>query len=231
VPRLLGTVTAAGTRVLVETALPGRPLSAIVAEAGRTRGRAIAGRATGAIAAWLTELGARSARPAAGAELEARLGEAFAAAAAELALDPAATAVLGQAAARARDLAARCRLPLVVAHNDLGPPNILCSATGEVRGIVDWESAAVGLPAGDLVYLLGRLEELFGIAHDGSLEQAYLARLGIEPAWLPILRIACWTLHARNEQRDRGPSSSRRHLLGALRAGASSQPTDGRFTS
>lgn len=38
-------------------------------------------------------------------------------------------------------------------HADLGPDHILCSADGEVRGVIDWSDARIGDPALDLGWL------------------------------------------------------------------------------
>jgi aminoglycoside phosphotransferase len=151
VPRLVATDVVAGTHLLVETGVPGRPLDARMV---RRRPDAWAD----ALLAWTLELHDATAEPAGSArraydrliaaplhELERRL--------------PPSSGLHGLIA-RTRELTAPLRdleLPLVLEHGDLSAPNLLASARGRL-GVVDWELAeSASLPAQDLLFALAYL--------------------------------------------------------------------------
>lgn len=151
VPRLVANEVIGGSHLLVETGLRGRPMDAPLVS--RRPHECADG-----LLAWVTGLHLATARPTAATradltrlladpidELEARLSH----------------------VASARDLITRTRellgplrdlaIPLVLAHGDLGAPNILVSATGRL-GVVDWELAEEeSLPAQDLFFALAYL--------------------------------------------------------------------------
>jgi hypothetical protein len=134
-------------------------------------------------------------------------------------------------AARARTaLAGLGPLPLVWEHRDFGSWNVVLTAEGPA--VIDWESAEPeGLPFLDLVYLLTMsalqvedgfapgapaaaiAEAVFDPATEAGRVAApclerYGAALGIDPAELPRLRLACWVVQAllvSRYLRGRGP--------------------------
>jgi Phosphotransferase enzyme family len=113
-------------------------------------------------------------------------------------------------------------LPLVCEQRDCAPWNVLLA--GDQVSVADWESAEPsGLPALDLVYFLTNAALLIaGVLDRGPVakwyadaldprsaagrtvarcEALYCERVGIEPGLLPVLRLLCWTIHARSEYR------------------------------
>lgn len=154
VPRALGSLVIHGRRVNVQEHVAGRPLDMVLAE---RPGAAIASRAAHDIAGWLIAMHRAPARPATASDLDRLLFGPLARAADDLGLDESDRMTLERLVSRAQSLATAHRLPITFNHNDLGPPNILCGRAGDATGVVDWESAAEGLPGLDLLYLLARL--------------------------------------------------------------------------
>ena len=130
--------------------------------------------------------------------------------------------------ARPGGAAGRATLPSVVEHGDLSHPNLVLGPTGEL-GVVDWERAEPrGLPAARPLLLPhlrrlrprprplprgpgGRLDSAFA-AGDASGARAaaedHADRLGIDPALLGPLFVACWarsTLALLGRVRAAGP--------------------------
>lgn len=146
VPRPLACDDHAGTRILLETAVPGRVLRPALA---RRRADAYAEGLT----TWVLELGrATLHRPAAG-DAERLVDAPLGALERELpcVADEEGLAARTREATRALTAAA---VPRVLTHGDLGAPNLLVSRDGAV-GVVDWETAEPrGLPGQDLVFAL-----------------------------------------------------------------------------
>jgi hypothetical protein len=111
-------------------------------------------------------------------------------------------------------------LPLVYEQRDCAPWNVLLA--GDRISLADWESAEPkGLPALDLVYFLTNAALLVaGVLDSGPIapwyadsldprtdmgstvarcEAQYCERVGIDIRLLPVLRLLCWTIHARSE--------------------------------
>jgi aminoglycoside phosphotransferase (APT) family kinase protein len=231
VPRPLGSSVLEGRRVSAETTVDGRPLSAYLAE----RPGSVASMAPRweAWVDWLADLHVRSSRAASAADLDALLFDPMTHAATELALEPGEADVLKRLRSDAKALVLQHPLRVGFAHHDLGPSNVLVSDAGRPTAVIDWEAAGSGLPATDLLYFLGRLGDeimsvrgpIDGWAFDslflspgglvtsttaGRMARRWLGRYGAQldltPAWLPILLVACWTMHARNERRRRVPA-------------------------
>lgn len=227
-PRPRGELTVGGLLVTVESAVPGKPLSSYMRR-HRSRYIQTLG-AWEPFAVWLAALHRRTARNATRADLHAALFAPLEAAGRELQLSAAEKEPLATLHASAVRLSEQHPLPLVFNHNDAGPPNLMATRHGRFCGIIDWEAGGFGLPATDLIYFLGRyaylarseetsdklrgFREMFfgerervggghvglhpGIARRWLL--FYCKRVGVAPAWLPVLFAACWVMHARNEQ-------------------------------
>jgi aminoglycoside phosphotransferase (APT) family kinase protein len=124
------------------------------------------------------------------------------------------------------------RLPLVWAHNDCSPWNMLLMPGG--FGLLDWETAVRdGLPLVDVVYCLAMMAMIDDGTTDTAAEtrtysglldpadergsvfaenlQAYASKVGLAEADIAPLRVATWLEHAtndlRNLQRDAGERS------------------------
>jgi len=228
VPRPLGRIELAGRAIAAESPVPGRPLTAYLDQHPRDAGK-LASRWT-AWVDWLANLHVRSSRPATPAELNDLLFHPLDTLQAELTLEPGEVQAIQRIRRSATDLVDRHPLRLVLAHNDLGPSNVFVSDAGTPVAVVDWESAGFGLPATDLFYFLARFSDavangakpapgwdydcLFltprvGVpsVKEGPTRLAqdwikrYRSRLGLSPEWLPILFVAGWVMHARNEGR------------------------------
>ena len=225
VPRPLGWAVIAGREVAAETPVPGGPLVAYLDE----RPRSVATMAPLWVpwVEWLTDVHARSSRPASRTDLEALLFDPMDHVVGELALGPVESDALHRLRDRAEELVARHPLAVVVAHHDLGPSNVFVSEAGRPTGVIDWESSGPGLPATDLLYFIGRLADAIASGRhpvrgwdfrtlflDASTTasgeaartarrwlQVYCSRLGLSREWLPILFASCWIMHARNEGR------------------------------
>ena len=236
--RLGGAARAAGARVpearaltlgggrpaLVESVVPGEPLSVLLARHPRRLEPAL-DRVTEWLERWHRET--RRVQPLD----EARLDRWLLAPAAVLAPS------LEDGDAYLAWLRARCArvlgrsVPLVAAHNDLTTSNLLLGAHGEL-GVVDWEEAdAEALPLGDFFYCVtdaltatrrvgGRavaFDRCFGHAGHYS---ALATRLGhrlqgaVElPAGVAELSLhACWLRHALNEEAKALPQRGRPFL-------------------
>ena len=205
-PRLVADDVVADTHLLVETGVPGRPLSAPMV---RRRPHAWAE----ALLAWVTELHTAT------IERSADAGDAFDRLLAEPLddfedrLPPSSTT--DDLIARTRELTAPLRdleIPLVLEHGDLSAPNILVSNAGAL-GVVDWELAeAASLPAQDLFFALaylafararaGRTEQcltafrdaFFGVdAWAWPFVERYATALGLPREALGPLFVACWS--------------------------------------
>lgn len=219
IPRLLTEDVVAGSHLIVETGLPGRPFPPAVI---RRRRHGCAS----ALTRWVTELHQATALPPA---------------------DPAATfdrlvtgplRELGRCvptSADVHDLIARTlavtrplsevAVPLVMEHGDLGAPNILASRAGAL-GVVDWELAEPrSLPAQDLFFGLAYLASAHAGAasprdHIAAFDRAffgadawaapyvasYVEALQLPHAALRPLFVACWSRYvAKRATRLVGP--------------------------
>ena len=140
-PRILFAAEEAGVAVVGEEALAGE----------RATGARLARGAAADAAEWLTVVGERSARPAAGEDVVRVLGsllERF------LALHPADAALAAVLRAQLVRLAAEESIPIVFQHGDPGTWNLLVDDSGRVA-FLDWENAEPnGLPLWDLFYFL-----------------------------------------------------------------------------
>jgi aminoglycoside phosphotransferase len=185
--------------LLLETALPGRPLSPA---AVRRDPRGTVGRVAGALGA-LAEATARMAPPGWYASLIEQPLAALAIGGTE------ATAVLVETTLRVLEPLRGARLPLVLEHGDVSHPNLLLLPDGRV-GLLDWERAQDGgLPVSDLLFFLSyaaraqhqEREEAFsgprGWATDHLVE--YADRLGLRRDQLPLLMLAASALAAIEE--------------------------------
>ncbi len=228
VPRPFGRIDLAGRAVAAESPVPGRPLTAYLDQHPQYVGE-MASRWT-AWVEWLADLHARSSRPATPAELDDLLFHPLDALHGELTLEPGEVEAIQRIRRAATDLVDRHPLRVVLAHNDLGPSNVFVSDAGTPVAVVDWESAAFGLPATDLFYFLARFSDavangirpapgwdyrsLFLTNRIGTPTgaegpsrlaqdwiQRYWSRLDISAEWLPILFVAGWVMHACNERR------------------------------
>jgi hypothetical protein len=200
-----------GWPVLVETAVPGRPLDAAAV-------RRRPSRAANAVEAWVRRV-AEGAPRERGAERVDRL------VAAPLepiaALGPDERALVEQTLEVCRPLA-QAELPVVLEHGDLSHPNVLLGAGGRI-GTVDWELAELrGFPLHDLTFFLGyvagaRRRARTPAAHEAAVRRAdgdttarlrrRAAALDIAPELIPPLVAASWARQAaaawqRTDQRD-----------------------------
>ncbi len=112
-------------------------------------------------------------------------------------------------------------LPLVCEHRDFSPWNVFIDPEGGVA-VLDWESAELqGLPVLDLIYFLTYLAFEFDRApHKRSHRESYRAsfdaatftgqvhhecirryldQTGVAPAAIPALRALVWLIHSRSE--------------------------------
>jgi hypothetical protein len=134
-PRFLGRFEVDGLTASIETAAPGRRLSAVLRAAGS---RAAKRRAVDAVAEWIVRVGVETRRDGAGGEVERLRRE-----------------VVGSWPSAPDDLLDDLSgLPAVLQHNDLGSWNIISDGGSDFTA-VDWESAnGSGLPLWDLWYFL-----------------------------------------------------------------------------
>jgi hypothetical protein len=211
-PAFVTETTLAGAPVVVETAVPGVRVSALIA-----RDPSFAARVAEQLAAWLAEWNARTA-------VERTL-----------------TADVLQAELPDPDLAARwrtlegVRAPAVAVHQDLTMTNVLVE--DDRLGVVDWGSARTqGLPLVDFFYTAvdaraaadrytDRVAALHAcFAPDGdwftrvaTLEHRLRQRLDISAELADLAFHACWAQHAANETRRRETGRDFRELAIAAR--------------
>ena len=234
IPRLLFCDDRSGGLALGETALPGRPLFALLT---RATYRDLAVRA----ADWLADLAAPPAtRPAGSA------GESVQAAVRDFATAFAPVVDRAELQMTDRLLAPLADLASVLEHRDFSPWNVHVAPDGRLVAY-DWESAEpAGLPLNDLVYFLaylaffydgaiesGRCPESYRRARDpgtftGGVHRECLARyadrVGLDAAQVRGLHALTWLIHARSEYlrfaADAGgpppPAALRRSLFLAL---------------
>lgn len=211
VPRLLSYADVDGYPALVETALTGQPLFALLTRASY---RDLALRGTDWLIGLLVH---RTARPAGGARpLLATAMQDF-----ERAFGP----VTDPPQVRATEqlLASLCDLPCVVEQRDFSPWNVHVAADGQLV-IFDWESAELnGMPMLDLIYFLsylaffydgalasGRVRESYrrnldpssftGRVHRECVER-YAACLQLDRSLVRPLRLLTWLIHSRSDYR------------------------------
>jgi aminoglycoside phosphotransferase len=176
--------------LLLETALPGRPISpaAVRRDPGGTIGRVADALAT------LAEATARMAPP---GWYDSLIEEPLSALAAR---GTAATAELVETTLAVLEPLRGARLPLVLEHGDVSHPNLLLLPDGRI-GLLDWERARDGgLPVGDLLCFLGyaaraqrqEREEAFSGARGWATDRLveYADRLGLRRDQLPLLMLA-----------------------------------------
>jgi hypothetical protein len=200
----------AGTSILVETAMPGRPLWA---ELDSRSYDELARLGT----SWLIAFANATKKPAADVtmlatrllgEFETRFGACFD------------DATMRAAERCLRDIGP---LPRVSEQRDFGPWNLLLSAHRSF-GVLDWESAELeGLPAADLTYFLsylaffelralrnGRFVDIHRLSLDpstrwGSTRERCLLQYadgtGIDPRALRHIPLLTWMIHSRSEHR------------------------------
>ena len=202
-----------GRPVLVQTAVAGRPLAALIAERPSALAAILA-----EIAAWLERWNCSTCRV---ETLDAAVLDR------ELLRPAALVTPLIAAGAQYRSwLVARCAglagvpVPLVARHNDLTMRNVLIDGEGSL-GIVDWETGEEkGLPNGDLAYTV--VDAVAAAAGYASRVAAFtqcflpdgahvpvvgrlLARschaLELSPALAEVAFHACWLRHAADELR------------------------------
>lgn len=221
----------------IESSVPGRPFNAWLEE----HGRSVVWPAYDPWVGWLAAAQRRTATTDEGVVLvQGLLGDAV-----RLDLPTGARRTLLDASVESDRLARREPLPSVLAHHDLGPANQLVDEAGRIVGVVDWESSGPGAPALDLIYWVALLCDSVGIdarragwtfenllpvlaGRQGGGGDAtrvvrgwlrrYLDVVGIDPAWLPILSLATWAMHARNEAAKGEGGPFRRRLLAAVEA-------------
>ena len=203
IPRLVAYEEWHGTELLVETAVPGRVLRP--SEVRRRPGRYAA-----ALEAWVTDLHIASAHRAHSPGIRwTNLLD-------PLERDPALPPGDRALVTRTRDLTAvldEATFPRVLEHGDLSAPNILVADDGTL-GIVDWEPASPdGLPLADLAFALafvafaragatGRHADISPFvdaffagrrAWAWASLQRYATAIGLDPALIPPLFLACWS--------------------------------------
>lgn len=228
VPRPFGRTDLGGRPIAAESPVPGRPLTAYLDQHPQFVDQ-MASRWT-AWVDWLADLHARSSRPATPAETNDLLFHPLDTLHAELTLEPGEVKAIQRIRRSATDLVDRHPLRVVLAHNDLGPSNVFVSDAGTPVAVIDWESGGFGLPTTDLFYFLARFSDavangvrpvpgwdyhslfLTGLLGTPSVDegparlvqdwtQRYQSRLDISSEWLPILFVAGWVMHARNDRR------------------------------
>jgi aminoglycoside phosphotransferase len=185
--------------LLLETALPGRPISPA---AVRREPRGTVGRVAGALGA-LAEATARMAPPGWYRSLIEQPLTALAAG------GTAATAELVGTTLAVLEPLRRARVPLVLEHGDVSHPNLLLLPDGRI-GLLDWERARDGgLPVSDLMFFLAyaaraqrqEREEAFGGARGWAIDHLveYADRLGLRRDQLPLLMLAASALAAAED--------------------------------
>jgi hypothetical protein len=189
-----------GWPVLVETAVPGRPLDA-------TEARRRPERAADAVEAWLRRVADGSPRQLGAERLERLVAGPLRSVAA---LGPDERALVERTLAVCAPLAA-ADLPVVLEHGDLSHPNVLLGAGGRI-GAVDWELAEPrGLPLHDLTFFLAYVAGARRRAHTPEQHEAAVrsaegdtatrlgrraADLGIRPQLIAPLVVASWARQA-----------------------------------
>lgn len=227
VPRVLAVGRRSGRRAVAESAIHGRPL---IGELSPARLDGIADR----VGEWLVGLVGDSEPPAGWRQ---RLVE-EPLAAFERDFGPAVEAKT-MAAARAR-LDRLGSLPAACEHRDCSPWNVIVTETDDL-GLLDWESAEPdGLPVIDLVYFLANAAFVLDGALDSGVVRptyarlldpaseygkafercttAYCARVGVDVAELPRLRLLCWIVHSRSDYRHLEMAVAGRPTPDALRS-------------
>ncbi len=118
------------------------------------------------------------------------------------------------AASRLLDAIRALDAPPCFEHGDLAPPNLLLTPEGGL-GVVDWELAGpTRLPMQDLLFYLSHIawESARGSTAQrlAAIDAAFLAgdgwawaplqrrahELGVDPTFIPLLLLACWTRYA-----------------------------------
>jgi hypothetical protein len=210
IPRVLFAGRHAGLAVVGETVVEGRPFD---------RASETATRPVEDAAAWLTELGVRSTRPAAAVEVAAAMDELLARFVSLCRPDDALLERLRAAVEAIRG--SEAPFPLVFQHGDPGTWNLLVREDGSAV-VLDWENAdAAGMPLWDLFYLLRshavgtgrrsgtrrRMHAIERYLFDASplselvvgSVHAYADRLGLERALIEPLFHLCWMHQALKE--------------------------------
>jgi aminoglycoside phosphotransferase (APT) family kinase protein len=179
--------------LLLESALPGAPLSPALLRRDRRRSSAHA------VAEWLERLALATAHAPDGAPWYERL---VCGPLRSVAADMPELRGLVELTLEQSQQLADAGLPLVFEHGDLCHPNLLVRDDGSV-GVLDWERAQpAGLPAFDLFFFLAyaadagrhRVDEAFFGRRPWAWEIAerYAERLGIDRALLPpLLAVSC----------------------------------------
>jgi aminoglycoside phosphotransferase len=185
--------------LLLETALPGRPLSPAAVRRDPSRMVSRVADALGTLA----EETARMAPPGwYGALIEQPLAAAAAA-------GTAAAADLVSGTLAVLEPLRGARLPLVLEHGDVSHPNLLLLPDGRI-GLLDWERARDGgLPVSDLMFFLAyaaraqrqEREDAFSGARGWAIDHLveYADRLGLRRDQLPLLMLAASALAAAQD--------------------------------
>jgi hypothetical protein len=152
VPRVLGTVSVAGRRGLVETPAAGRPMSADYYAAGHVGDACAVTVDFEAAANWLEVLHRGTARGSMTVAEAARrwLHPALEDYLADVGDEPEARDLVDAVRARV-DLHGDTTVPVTAVHGDFWMGNVLRLRPGEVSAVVDWErSRPAGVPLGDV---------------------------------------------------------------------------------
>jgi hypothetical protein len=227
IPSLVDASFTSGLSIVVESAVPGRPMAGLIRE-----GHCDIGKLAARLAEWLAGWNARTVRH---VELTPALADRWILSPArELAseLEHGAAYQAWLAAQTARLLSRP--VPLVAAHNDLTMANVLGDRSGP-RSVVDWEVASAdGMPLTDFVYVVwdaaaiangGDRVSAFGEcfrdngrwrAAVGECEARLRTVVGGPDEWLDLCFHAAWLCHAANEQ-ARSPSRRDPAFLGIVR--------------
>lgn len=215
IPRLLQFAECCERTMLVETALTGTPLEAVVTR-GKFRALALQG------TDWLADFAGRTARVPRD-EWRLRIARPAIADFADNFHGVADPQLLEHTRAMLGTVGA---LPRVVEQRDCSPWNVLVDPDGALV-VLDWESAELdGLPALDLIYFIAYLAfALDGVPIDTASERLrasyrrlldpasftgrvrrdcmarYAERIGLEPADIEPLAALTWLIHARSDYR------------------------------